>query len=411
MGNKVSMPGERRTTRLSIKSLEYMKEKISLSEDADLLMPALSKLRQEADNLIARDCYSVVNKNHIPPSESMHDYFSLSIYKWPDPNTPDGLPYISRDGYINPEVAEYDGPRLALMANAVDTLNITYYLTGEEKYAQKAGDFLRTWFLNPETKMNPNMLYAQYVPGNGGFIEIPRYPNRYVAGKNGKGVYVSFGGIIEGTRLACFIDSIELIRGSTGWSEDDHAHLQQWFREFLQWILESSHGKDEESCYNNHGSWYCVQAAAYAIFCEDFDTAKEILAKKAPGRIDLQFDEEGRLYEELYRAHSIGYVNYGMASFYNLAQMAKSLDIDLWNYENKHGKPLKKAIEWIIPFLYGSKEWTYPLVSDMNCVGFIPLLYMAADGYNEDAYMDAIGRIPGYKADNIFKLLYAVPVN
>ena len=406
MKSKSIVAVERRTTRLMRGSLERIKSKISLSQDPELWKAALKGLLQDADELLSQDCYSVVCKEHVPPSESKHDYFSLSIYKWPDPNTADGLPYISRDGHINPEVEEYDGPNLGRMSSSMDTLNIAYYLTGKEEYAQKAGDFLRTWFLDSDTRMNPNMLYAQYVPGDGGFVEIPRYPNRYILGKNTKGVYVSFGGIIEGTRLAGCIDSIDLIRGSTGWSEEDHSRLQDWFREFLHWILHSNHGKDEASCFNNHGSWYCVQAAAYAIFCEEFDIARDILIKDVPKRIQLQFDEEGKLYEELNRAHSFGYVSYGMASFFNLANMAKSLDIDLWNYETEHGKPLKKAIDWMIPFLDGSKKWPYPLIDELNYVSFVPLLHMAADGYNDNSYTDVIKVIPGYRADNLYKLLY-----
>ncbi len=228
----------------------------------------------------------------------------------------------------------------------------------------------------------------------------------YISGKNDKGVYVSFGGVIEGTRLAGTLDSIQFLRGSTGWSEEDQAKLQDWFSKFLHWLLESQHGKDEASCFNNHGSWYCVQVVSYALFCGELDIARKILTENVPKRIDMQFDNQGKQPEELYRAHSFGYVNYGMASFFNLATMAKTLDIDLWNFETEEGKGLRKAIDWVVPYLDGSKEWTYPLVEEPDYKIFVPLLYLAADGYNDQKYIQVISKLKHYDLENHYRLRY-----
>ena len=42
------------------------------------------------------------------PSGDPRDYVSLSPYWWPDPKKEDGLPYIRRDGEINPDRDHYD---------------------------------------------------------------------------------------------------------------------------------------------------------------------------------------------------------------------------------------------------------------------------------------------------------------
>ena len=44
--------------------------------------------------------WSVMDKQHVPPSGDKHDYMSLGPYWWPDPDKPDGLPYIRRDGEV-----------------------------------------------------------------------------------------------------------------------------------------------------------------------------------------------------------------------------------------------------------------------------------------------------------------------
>jgi hypothetical protein len=65
--------------------------------------PASKKLTREADRALEGGSYSVVNKELVPPSGDKHDYMSIAPYWWPNPDTPNGLPYVRRDGEINPE--------------------------------------------------------------------------------------------------------------------------------------------------------------------------------------------------------------------------------------------------------------------------------------------------------------------
>ncbi|MCL1822315.1 MAG: alginate lyase family protein, partial [Prolixibacteraceae bacterium] len=126
---------------------------------------AYAQLLDDAERALSRKPYSVMNKQYIPPGGDKHDYASLSRYTWPDPSKPDGLPYIHKDGQSNPELRNYDRNPLGDMAGAVNTLALAYFYSGDERYAEKAVDFLRVWFLNEDTKMNPNLKYAQFVPG------------------------------------------------------------------------------------------------------------------------------------------------------------------------------------------------------------------------------------------------------
>ncbi|NLD73980.1 MAG: alginate lyase, partial [Chloroflexi bacterium] len=58
------------------------------------LAPAVDALRAEADEALSAGPFSVTDKAVPAPSGDHHDYVSFGTYWWPDPDAPDGLPYI-----------------------------------------------------------------------------------------------------------------------------------------------------------------------------------------------------------------------------------------------------------------------------------------------------------------------------
>src|SRR5436305_1769215 len=72
-------------------------------------------------------------------------------------------PYIRRDGFTNP--ANFDDHRKAMvrLSLIVPALAAAWELTGDKKYADQAGKHLRAWFVDPATKMNTNLEYAQAI--------------------------------------------------------------------------------------------------------------------------------------------------------------------------------------------------------------------------------------------------------
>ena len=76
-----------------------------------------------------------------------------------------GLPYTRHDGYVNPEISKYDIFPLTDMWNTTNVLSLAYYFSGIERYAARCALLLRVWFLDAATKMNPNGVYAQAIPG------------------------------------------------------------------------------------------------------------------------------------------------------------------------------------------------------------------------------------------------------
>ena len=168
---------------------------------------AYHQLTREADWLMQAEPVSVMMKKKVAVSGDRHDYMSLSRYYWPDPSEPDGLPYIVRDGVSNPELEEFDRPRLAQMANNVTTLSLAWYFSNDERYAQKAVEQLRVWFINKATRMNPNLNYAQTIPGKFG----------------GKGRCY---GVIDGYSFVEMLDAVQLLEHSKSFTSKDSKALK-----------------------------------------------------------------------------------------------------------------------------------------------------------------------------------------
>ena len=214
--------------------------------DRGPLGPARKQLLKDADGALKAAIVAVTDKHTLmPPSGDKHDYFSLSPYWWPDPSKADGLPYIRRDGVTNPESKkDLDQPRIAAMGSNVNTLALAFYLTGDEKYATRAGAQLRAWFLDSATRMTPHLRFSQLVKGN---------PE-----ERGSGI-VDTRWFIEA------VDASGLLAGSRSWTAKDDNDLKTWFRAYLDWLLRSPNGKHEHDAKNNHGSWYAASMLIAAM--------------------------------------------------------------------------------------------------------------------------------------------------
>lgn len=187
-----------------------------------------------------------MDKASTPSSGNNHDYMSQAPYFWYDSSKPKGLPYLRNDGQRNPEIYTItDHCYMSELDNASRTLALAWYFTGEEKYAIKAATLLRHWFFDDSTRMNPNLNYAQAVPGI----------------NDGRGT-----GIIESIALTGIAYAAGLLEGSSSWTAADAGALRQWYKEYLNWMLTSKNGNDEHAAKNNHGTWYLAQAADFALF-------------------------------------------------------------------------------------------------------------------------------------------------
>lgn len=374
----------------NLDSENLIKAKNRLESNHPAVVPAFNKLIREADHALTRGTFSVVQKELTPPSGNKHDYISIAPYWWPNPNTANGLPYVRRDGEINPERDQTsDRKRLDNIVQAVKTLSLGYFFTGQEKYAAQATKLLGIWFLEPATKMNPNLRYAQAIPGR----------------NNGRGA-----GIIETHNLPELIDAIGMLTESKSWGQSNQRALQDWFNAYLVWLLESPEGRAEAKAQNNHGSWYDVQIASYALFTGKNELAKKVLNEFPTKRITKQIEPDGRQPRELERTQAWNYSLFNLEALFDAASIADKLGIDLWNYETQDKRGIRKALDWLLPFATGAKKWGYQQISAWQPEKLAPFLRRAAPQYREMSYENALSKLPGVTVDQRFYLLYPKPV-
>ena len=363
---------------LNAKQLAASKERIRTGDKA--IAPALERLERDAQRALTAGPFSVTSKTVTPPSGDMRDYMSQAPYFWPDPKRPNGLPYIRRDGERNPEIEKIDNHRIKdQMEAAVETLALFYYFKGDEKYAEKAAQLLRTFFLDPRTRMNPNLEFAQGIPGV----------------NTGRGI-----GLIETRGLTRVVDAIGLLYESKAWTRADQKGMENWFGQFLQWMLDSGHGRNEASARNNHGTFYDVQRVSFALFLGRNAFAKSVLEFAKHKRIPVQIEPDGRQPLELARTRSWSYSVGNLDGWMQLARLGETVGVDLWNYETTDGRSIRKALDFLAPFALGEKKWTYQQLGEWPPHMLFPLIRRAS------AHYTLLYKVPDASGDDRSNLIF-----
>jgi len=300
----------------------------------------------------------------------IHDYYSNGDYWWPDPSKPDGLPYIQRDGQSNP--ANFSDHRVALrkLRDAVAALGAAYLITGEDKYAAKAAEMLRVFFLDPETKMNPNLQHAQTVAG---------------AFPNGRGI-----GIIDTLHLIEVPVAVAALQKSPSFPTETVTGLKSWFHDYLDWMITSKNGQDEAAAKNNHSVAFWLQAAVFAAFTGDQERLAECRRQFKEVFIPKQMAPNGSFPLELKRTKPYAYSIFQLDNMTTLCRVLSTPDENLWAFELPDGRSIKKGIAYLEPYLADKSSW--PLKPDVQAwAGWPtrqPALLMGGIAYGDPTYID-----------------------
>ena len=341
--------------------LSANKQKLKTGDPA--MLEALAKLKRAADKALKDGPYSVTYKSRTPDSGDKHDYMSVGPYWWPDSSKPGGVPYIRKDGQVNPErFAINDAEFYKSLCHDVCLLGLAWYYTGDEQYATHATKLLRTWYIDTATLMNPNLNYGQSIPGV----------------TKGRGI-----GLIDTRAVTKLIDGIQLLSNSKALSKKDYKAIQDWHKKFLDWMRNNPIGKDEADEANNHGTWYDVQTISIALFTEQPALAKEMITSQTQLRISSQLKEEGSQPHELARTLSWNYSSMNLEGFFELAMLAENVQIDLWNYTTTDNKSIRKAFTWMLPFAKGEQKWQHQQIKKMEMNGYLKMATVAAKKYPE----------------------------
>jgi hypothetical protein len=304
-----------------------------------------------------------------------HDFFSEGDYWWPDPKKKDGLPYIRRDGEVNPEIrggAASDDSRQGQMVDAVSNLALAFYFTGDEQYAAHAAQLLRVWYVDPATRMNPNLNFGQAIPGI----------------TEGRGI-----GIIDTVCLLAIPDSITLLSASKSLTAEDLAGLKKWYADYLEWLLTSKNGKAEAAAENNHGTWYDAQVITFALFTGRPDVAKKTLETARTKRIARQIEPDGRQPLELARTKSFGYSSMNLRGMLTLAWLGQREGVDLTGYTAPGGGSIRKAVDYLLQYADPAKKWPNKQIHGYKPESLYPIALQAGVIYKDDALLQLAGKL------------------
>jgi hypothetical protein len=326
-------------TQLDTIVLAHVKQKLHNGTASEHTISAYKALLSTADKLLLIKNPTVMDKTIVPPTGNKHDYLSISRYWWPNPEVPNGLPWIRKDGETNPDTQTdaVDRKRLGTMTSSVKSLSLAYYFSDDERYAEKAAGMLKTWFLDEATHMNPHLKFAQSVPGN----------------SKGRS-----SGILDGKSIAAVVpDALVILSKSKHWNDNDTLKINTWLSDYLTWLTESDLGKTENNQNNNHASWYKYQVAALAIYLGNLSLAKEMV-ELSQQSLETQLDFDGKQTHEIARTRSFFYSCYNLDALTHIAMIGDKVGMDMWQYKTKDQKSLMLAIKYLAPVING-EAWPY----------------------------------------------------
>ncbi len=324
------------------KDLEQIKKRIKSVD--------IEQLDQLLEEGISFGLHSVTEKKHSAPSKDIHDYMSCSIYHWPNPNTPDGLPYVERDGIDNPEALHGDKESLRVLAYITYVSALLYYFTKEKKYMDYIIKYNSFWFLDEKTKMNPNLRYAQCIPGvNDG----------------------EPGGIIDyAASYAYALQLLKILHQENLLPEEFYLGMKHWHQEFLKWLLTSNQGRIEGERLNNQGSLYDLLILNISEFIEEEKDIVDIYYTKLIQRMEFQINEDGMLPLELVRTKTKSYTTMGLKMLLESACLLVEQ-----GYDFKDNAALLRAYTYVMPH-YQHNTWEHMQIKKFDPYRGYYILYL-----------------------------------
>ena len=336
-------------------------DKIELDDELNRVVPAAEKyLSEEPVTVTAFSCDRSTG--------GIHDYYSEGDYWWPDPQNHDG-PYIRKDGLTNPDNFNAHREAMRNLSVMVPALVAAYKITGDKKFADHAIKHLKAWFVNPDTKMNSNLLFAQAIKGR----------------VTGRGI-----GIIDTIHLVEVVQAIIVLEHLKAIDPEDLAALKEWYSDYLSWMTTHEFGHAERDNGNNHSTCWAMQAAMFAKFTENKDILKYVRDFYKNTLLPGQMAEDGSFPKELSRTKPYGYSLFNFDAMAMVCQISSTHEENLWEFTLEDGRGMKKATEFIYPFIKDKTTWPFTkdvMYWDQWPVRFNSLLF-AYEQFGEEKYYE-----------------------
>jgi len=337
-----------------------------------ILGPAERYLTEAPATLTALPC------EHSPGT--VHDFYSEPDDFWPDPAKPSGA-YAQRSGSPNPAAFVAHRDALLHFCIQVPALAAAFVLTKEDRYAAQAIRHLRAWFVDPVTRMTPNLSYAQTIR-----------PEK--AGR--------FEGIVEAVHLAEVAQAIPFLTASESMAQPDLDAIQSWFAAYLQWLSSSRLAGLARDDKSHHGSSWLLQAAAFTRMhlelSPDADDAALTALRQRYRTVTIraQIMANGTFPHELTTANPYRFSLFNLDMLAAVCQLVSTRFESVWDYDLQDGPGMRAAIARHFPYIKDRGAWPY--MADATHFNDLPLrqpsLLFAARAYTRPEYTDLWKTLP-----------------
>jgi hypothetical protein len=328
-------------------------------------LDAVRHLRADAEKHLREAPWTVTSERPKDLDLDIHDYYSEAPYWWPDPANPTG-PYVRRDGLGNPSRFLANRAALNAMCDAVFSLGTAAYLLDDPRYGRHAALMIRTWFIDPRTRMNPDLEFAQAIRGSG----------------NGRSA-----GVLDGRVFIQAIQGMEFLANTGAWDPREQRAVHEWFAEYLRWLTHSRYGIAEKHSGNNHASWWTAQVAAVATFTEEKATEQMAFAFYRDSVFPAQVRKDGIAPREEARTRSLSYSSFNAEAFSVVCRIAQVRGVDLWTAHTRDGATLGTVIDYLMPYLKQPNRWRREQIAASQGDGAF-LLAFAGMGLKKPEYVE-----------------------
>lgn len=271
-----------------------------------------------------------------------HDYVSEGPYWWPDPKNPGG-PYIRKDGQRNPDRFMGNRTDLGNLCTAVLSLGLGAYFLREGACAARANRVLRTWFLDPETRMTPHLEHGQLTRGH----------------DDGRGT-----GLIDTVSFIHLVQGIALMQRAGGLDAGVVDGVREWFAAFTKWMATSKKGLAEKTSGNNHATWWTAQVAAYSLFTGDAASLAMAWKHETEHLAPEEIQPDGSCPREEARTNSLSYSAMNLDAFATICKMAQVNGVSLWG-------GAEKAFGYLLPYVVQPETWKKQQISKFSASGVV----------------------------------------
>ncbi len=305
-------------------------------------LDAVRRLRAEADKRLREGPWSVTFDRPKVVELDPHEFYSEAPYYWPNPQDPAG-PYVRNEGQMYPNRFIANKTALNAMCDAVLTLGTAAFLLDDSRYAARASRIIQTWFINPKTRMNPGLDFAQSIPGV----------------NNGRGA-----GILDGRSFIRAIQGMEFLAQTGSWDAKEQAAVHRWFEEYLHWLTQSKNATEEKKGGGNHAAWWAAETAAVATFVQNRPAAQATFNYYRDHLFPRSRHADGGATREEARLQSLAASSFQVEAFSMVSRIGQVSGVNLWTARTKSGDTLATIIDYLEPYIADPRKPSKEPIAD-----------------------------------------------